>query len=79
MNISQTYIILSVAVLILIGLAVFLIRGRKPEKKLTKLAALSFCFVIAGIVFGESRIIGYSLMGFGVLLALVDIANKLKK
>jgi hypothetical protein len=50
----------------------------KTEEKLSKLAALSFAFIIAGIIFGEDRLIGYGLLGAGVLLAVVDIYCKLR-
>jgi hypothetical protein len=49
---------------------------RKPEKGLSRLAALSFAFILAGIIFGENRLVGYSLLGIGVLLAVIDIYYK---
>ena len=36
----------------------------------------AFAFVLAGIIFGEERIVGYGLMGVGVVLAIVDIVNR---
>jgi hypothetical protein len=43
------------------------------------LDGLSFVFVIAGIVFGDDRLIGYGLIGVGIILAVVDIIMKSKK
>jgi len=75
------YILISLAAiaLILILLAFFLRKRVKPGQKLSVLTAVSFAFVIAGIVFGENRILGYSLMGVGVLIAVIDIILKTKK
>jgi len=78
MNDSQTYILISIIVLAIIAIVVFLTR-KKEQKPLSKLAALSFGFVIAGVVFGDDRLIGYSLMGIGVILAIIDIIKKSKK
>jgi hypothetical protein len=36
-------------------------------------AFLALPLVLAGILFGENRLIGYGLMGAGVLLAVIDI------
>lgn len=75
----QIYIIISVAALVAIFLVMFLTNRRKMVKKLTPLAGLAFAFVIAGIVFGDSREVGYALMAIGVLLAFIDMIRKSKK
>ena len=49
------------------------------RSRLTPLASLAFAFIVSGILFGEERIIGYSLMGVGVVLAIVDIIIRAKK
>lgn len=79
MSASQIYIVIGVISLAII--AVLLIYANKHErgKKLTPLAGLAFAFVIAGILFGENRLVGYGLMGIGVILALIDIFRNLKK
>jgi hypothetical protein len=63
-------------VLAIIAILVFFVNKNKKGKKLSKLAGLSFAFIIAGIVFGDDRLVGYSLMGFGVILAIMDIIKK---
>ena len=78
MILSQIYIIISIAILAIIALSIFLVNKNKQKKKFTTLASLAFVFVIAGIVFGENRIIGYSLIGVGVVFAIIDIIKKLK-
>jgi len=57
-------------------IVVFLVRGKKAENRITPLASLAFAFVLAGIIFGEDRLVGYGLMGIGVILAVADILNR---
>jgi hypothetical protein len=42
-------------------------------------AALGGTLVILGIVFGEDRLIGYSFIGAGVLLAIISIIRSKRK
>jgi hypothetical protein len=69
---SQIYIAVAIIALALIALALFFISRKKESYKLTPLAGTAFGFVIAGIIFGENRLIGYSLIGMGVTLAIID-------
>jgi hypothetical protein len=78
MNSSQIYIAISIIILAAIAVLVFFVNEDKKGKKLTPLAGLAFAFVLAGIVFGDDRLIGYSLIGVGVIIAVVDIIKKLK-
>jgi heme/copper-type cytochrome/quinol oxidase subunit 4 len=75
---SQIFIVMSVAVLAITVLLVFFIARNRKKNKLTPLAGLAFGFVLAGILFGEDRLIGYSLLGIGVILAVIDMFNRLK-
>ena len=79
MNSSQLYIAISIVVLAIIALLVFFVNKNKKDKKLTPLAGIAFGFILAGIVFGDDRLIGYSLIGVGVILAIIDIFKKLKR
>jgi predicted permease len=78
-NLTPMYIAMSVIALLVIFLLVFFVKKGKKQKKLSALAGLSFAFVIAGIVFGSSRILGYSLIGIGIVLAITDMMRKSKK
>ncbi len=71
MNTSQIYIIISIAALALV--AILFLAARKKGKKLTPLVGVAWALVLAGIVFGEDRLIGYGLMGVGVALAVIDM------
>lgn len=78
METSQIYILISIVVLLIITIVVFFVRKDKKGKRLTTLASLSFVFVLAGIIFADSRLMGYSLIGAGILLAVIDIFLKSK-
>lgn len=79
MVISQIYVLIAIIVLAIIAILMFFVRKDNKQKPLTPLAGLAFGFVIAGIIFGETRLVGYSLIGIGVLLAIIDTIIKLKK
>lgn len=76
MEASPVYIVVSILVLAQFAVLIWFPGRGKPEKGLSKLAALSFACIIAGIIFGENRLVGYSLLGIGVLCAIVDIYYK---
>ncbi len=65
-------IITSVIVFLLVVALVFWVRTTGRQNRITPLAGLAFAFVVAGIIFGDNRLIGYGLMGVGVVLAVVD-------
>ena len=71
MNTSHIYIVVSIAAFVLV-LFLFL-AARKKEKKLTPFLGLAWALILAGIIFGEDRLIGYGLMGAGVVLAVIDV------
>ena len=79
MNTSQIYIAISIVVLAAIALLVIVIGRSKKQNRLTPLAGIAFGFILAGIVFGDDRLIGYSLMGIGVILAVIDIFIRSKR
>lgn len=77
MTVANIYIIFSLLVLFLIAVIFMLGSRYKKVKTLSPLAALSAAFIVAGIFFGgNSRILGYGLLAFGVFLAVSDIIAK---
>ena len=74
------YIILSLVFLATIALLVFFIGRKKGEagKPLSPLAGIAFAFILAGLFFGENQLVGYGLMGIGIVLAVIDIIMKLR-
>jgi amino acid transporter len=79
MNTQLPYIILAIIVLLIVAALVFFVGKNKSNNRLTPLAGLAFGFILAGILFGENRILGYSLLGIGVILAVIDIVIKAKR
>ncbi|MCX6773394.1 MAG: hypothetical protein NTY68_00125 [Candidatus Micrarchaeota archaeon] len=79
MDVSQIYIAVAVVALAIIALLVFFVKKDKKEKMLTPLAGLAFGFILAGIVFSDDRVIGYGLIGIGVVLSIIDILIRSKK
>lgn len=77
MTSPQIYILIGIIALAGI-MAVLVLTRKKMNKPLTPLAGLAFGFIIAGMIFGENRLVGYGLMGFGVALAVIDMVRKLK-
>ena len=76
MTSAQIYIAISILVLLVIAVLLFVAYKNKKEQKITPLAGLAFGFVLAGIIFGEDRLIGYGLLGIGVILAIIDMIMK---
>lgn len=70
---TTVYIALTIAVLALVMLVVFIFGKSKRTKPLTPLAGIALAFVLAALLLGEDQLIGYALMGAGVLLALIDM------
>jgi hypothetical protein len=79
MSFPFIYILIAILALAVTAILVFWIRGKSRQNRLSPLAGLAFAFIIAGIMFGDNRFIGYGLMGFGIILAVVDIFLQRKK
>ena len=77
MTISQFYIALALVILVAITLMVFLTRKGRRQPRLSTLAGVAFVFVLAGLFFGENRVLGYGLLAVGVILAIVDVFRQL--
>ena len=73
MNLSSFFIVISIAVLAVVALLALFTGKSKEKNKLTPLAGLAFGFVLAGILFGDDRLMGYGLLGIGMALAVVDM------
>ena len=54
MTTSVAFTVISIAVLAVVAIVVFLVRGKKAENRITPLASLAFAFVLAGILFGRT-------------------------
>lgn len=77
MDTVLTYVFLSAAVLaVLIDCIVFFVNLQRSESRMTRLVALAVALVLAGLLFGPNRLIGYGLVGAGGILAIADLVNR---
>jgi len=64
------YIGISIAAFI--AILVLLVLNRRKINRISTLTMLGMTMIVLGIIFGDSRWISYSLIGIGVLLAIID-------
>jgi len=69
-----------IAVAIAAGAAVIAIIALvvSKGKKGNALTGLALALVLAGLIFGKSQVVGYGLLGVGVILAVIDLIRKLR-
>ena len=70
------FLIISILALVTIVAFVFLIRRTPERKRLSPLTGIAFAFIISGMLFENNRLIGYILLGVGIIIAVVDIILK---
>ena len=70
---EPVWIAISIVALVVI-IVLLLISRRKSNQILnpSNLLVLGISCVVLGIIFGDERIVGYSFMGVGVLLSVID-------
>lgn len=77
MNDSQVYVLISLFALAVVAI-IALISGKKRGKSLSNLTIIAFLLIIAGNMFSGNHLMGYSLMGTGLIIAFIDIIKKSK-
>jgi hypothetical protein len=71
---------IAVSIVALVVIVVLLLVGRGTQyKKPSNLAILGMSLVVLGIIFGDDRLIGYSFIGVGVLLSVIDAIRNRKQ
>ncbi len=78
MNTAQIFIAVSIVVLLIVAFLVFFVSKERKANRLTPLAGLALGFVVAGIAFGDTRFMSYSLFAVGVILAVIDAFHRSK-
>jgi hypothetical protein len=63
---------LGISIAAFIAILVLLVLNRRKIHRISTLTMLGMTMVVLGIIFGDSRWISYSLIGVGVLLAIID-------
>ena len=77
---EPVWIAISIVALVVI-MVLLLISRRKRTQILnpSNLLILAMSLVVLGIIFGDERLIGYSFMGVGILLSVVDAIRNRKQ
>jgi len=65
------WIAISIVALVVVVVLLLLARGRQYQQP-SNLAIVGICLVVLGIIFGDYRVIGYSFIGVGVLLSVIE-------
>ena len=68
---EPVWIAISIIALAVIVVLLLLARGKQYHQP-SNLATLGMSLVVLGIIFGDDRLIGYSFIGVGVLLSVID-------
>ncbi len=68
-----TYIGMALVALAIFALLVIYIRKDQKQKRISTATSMAFALILAGILFGDSLWLSYTLIGIGVLLAVIDI------
>ncbi|OHD20331.1 MAG: hypothetical protein A2Y38_22650 [Spirochaetes bacterium GWB1_59_5] len=72
----QVYIAIFIALLAIIASVLVIKRKTWKRVPLRPLSGLALLFIIAGIVFGRFRLLGYGFVSVGAVLAIVDAVRK---
>jgi len=72
MNTVSIYLAIGVISGLAIAMNLIFFYNRR-ERGLSRLAGIAFALVIAGIFLGGVRVIGYGLLGVGVILSIIDM------
>ncbi len=73
MSQSDIYRLIAIGVLVVVVVAALILGRRAPQQRLSPLTGFAFGFIIAGILFGDNPLIGFTMIGIGLVLAIVDI------
>ena len=73
---------IAISIIALVVIVVFLLISRRKGKQLlnpSNLLILGMSLVVLGIIFGDERIIGYSFIGVGIALSVIDAIRNRKQ
>jgi hypothetical protein len=73
---------ITISIIALVVIMVLLLISRRKGKQLinpSNLLVLGMSFVVLGIIFGDERIIGYSFIGIGIALSVIDAIRNRKQ
>ena len=73
---------IAISIIALVVIMVLLLISRRKRKQIlnpSNLLILAMSLVVLGIIFGGERLIGYSFMGVGILLSVIDAIRNRKQ
>jgi len=73
---------IAISIIALVVIVVLLLISRRKGNQLlnpSNLLILGMSLVVLGIIFGDERLIGYSFIGVGVLLSVIDAIRNRKQ
>lgn len=73
---------ITISIIALVVIMVLLLISRRKSNQIlnpSNLLVLGMSCVVLGIIFGEERVVGYSFIGVGVLLSVVDAIRNRKQ
>ena len=73
MNASQPVITITIIAILIVAVLVFIIGKDRNQNRIRPLVGLAFSCIVAGILYGENRYLGYAMMAAGVIVAVIDI------
>jgi uncharacterized membrane protein len=76
--VEAMWIAISIIALVVIVVLLLIARGKQYHRP-SNLAILGMSLVVLGIIFGDDRLIGYSFIGVGVLLSVIDAIRNRKQ
>lgn len=76
MEASQIYLAASIVVLAVVAMVVCVFNRRTRVPQLSPIAGLALASVLAGMFVSEERLLGYSLLAVGIVLAVIDVIRK---
>jgi len=75
---ASAWIVYALVVLAIIFVILMITRKELPQR-MSKMESLAFVLIIMGLFLAENRLLGYSLVGAGVILAVLDVLDKSRK
>ena len=73
---------ISISIIAMVVIMVLLLISRRKSNQIinpSNLLVLGMSFVVLGIIFGDERVLGYSFIGIGVLLSVIDAIRNRKQ
>lgn len=75
---NTLFIIVAITALAAVVVLMYMAGRGLSRKRITPLGGLAFACIVAGFVFHRESVLGYGLLGAGVILAVIDVLERFK-